>query len=194
MNPFNILQNIIRQRRSIKPTDLNGKKIDSTLIHQLLDLANWAPTHGRTEPWRFVVYENHAVQKFCADHANLYKENTSVEKFTEAKYEKLYHLGDTVSHIIAVYMKRSEGHAIPYEEEFAAVAASIQNILLGAASLDIAVLWSTGGMTHTPAMKNYFSLSSADTILGILYMGYTNLEVKDGKRNIPLADKVDWHS
>ena len=24
-------------------------------VEQLLEAANWAPTHGRTEPWRFVV-------------------------------------------------------------------------------------------------------------------------------------------
>lgn len=26
-----------------------------SVLEQLLDAANWAPTHGRTEPWKFVV-------------------------------------------------------------------------------------------------------------------------------------------
>ena len=26
-----------------------------SVIEQLLEAANWAPTHGRTEPWKFVV-------------------------------------------------------------------------------------------------------------------------------------------
>jgi nitroreductase len=194
MNTFENIRNIIQQRRTVKPADMNGQKIDSALIHQLLELADWAPTHGLTEPWRFIVFENNAVQKFCADHAQLYKSNTSKEKYTEAKYEKLLHLGDTVSHIILVYMKRSEGNTIPVEEEFAAVAAATQNILLGAASLDIAVLWSTGGMTHAPAMKTYFNLATNDTILGLLYMGYSDQPVKKGERNILMADKVDWRS
>lgn len=194
MNAFENIANIIRNRRSTKPSDMNGKKINSSHIHQLLQLADWAPTHGLTEPWRFIVYENEAIQKFCFDHAELYKANTSTDKFTEAKYEKLLHTGDTVSHIILVYMKRSGGNSIPAAEEFAAVAASIQNILLGAASLDIAVLWSTGGMTYHPSMKNYMGLAVDDTILGLLYMGYTDEPLKEGKRNIRLEDKVVWRS
>lgn len=192
MDLFNALRYIIQSRRSTKPTAMNGKKIDPAVIQQLLELANWAPTHGLTEPWRFIVYENEAHQKFCFDHAELYKAHTDPEKFTAAKYDKLLHMADSVSHIILVYMKRSQGNSIPMPEEFAAVAASVQNILLGAASLEIAVLWSTGGMTHHPSMKNYIGLAANDTILGLLYMGYTDEPVKEGKRHIPLEDKVVW--
>lgn len=192
MNTFNTLQKIIQSRRSTSPADMNSKKIDNAVIHQLLELANWAPTHGQTEPWRFIVYENEAKQQFCADHAELYKTNTPPEKFTPAKYEKLLHMGNTLSHIILVYMKRTENSGIPATEEFAAVAASVQNILLGAAALDIAVLWSTGGMTHHFSMKNYVGLATDDNILGLLYMGYTDKPVKEGKRKIPLQNKILW--
>ena len=64
---------------------MNGSKIDNAVIRDLLELANWAPTHGRTEPWRFIVYEGDAKKTFCADHAELYKANTDPEKFTTAK-------------------------------------------------------------------------------------------------------------
>lgn len=192
MNTFNTLSNIIKSRRSIKPADMNSKKIGNSVIQQLLELADWAPTHGQTEPWRFVVYENHAKQKFCFDHAELYKAHTATDKFTTAKYEKLLHLGDTVSHIILVYMKRSMGSNIPVSEEFAAVASAIQNILLGAASIDLAVLWSTGGMAHHAAMQNYIGIAEEDSILGLLYMGYTDEPLKEGKRKIPLGDKIVW--
>lgn len=193
MNSFEILRNVIRNRRSTKPSAMNGRKIDQAVIRELLELANWAPTHALTEPWRFIVYENDAIPKFCSDHAELYKTNSPPEKFTEAKYKNLTHLGDAVSHIIIVYMKRTENTGIPVAEEFAAVAASVQNILLGAASHDIAVLWSTGGMAHHPAMKNYAGVSADDIIVGLLYLGYTDEPVKEGKRNIPMADKVVWN-
>lgn len=192
MDIFNTLCKIIRARRSTKPGDMNSKKIDNTVIQQLLELADWAPTHGQTEPWRFRVYENEAVHTFCFDHAEMYKANTATDKFTKAKYDKLLHTGDLVSHIIVVYMKRTENTGIPVAEEFAAVAAAVQNILLGAAAQDIAVLWSTGGMAHHPAMKNYGGLNADDIIVGLLYLGYTDEPVKEGKRNIPLSDKIEW--
>jgi nitroreductase len=148
MSNFENIHSLIQTRRSIKPADMNGKKIDDNLIKQLLHLADWAPTHARTEPWRFVVFSDEAVQQFCADHAELYKANTPEDKFTTAKYEGLIHTADKASHIIAVYMKRMPEAKIPVIEDIAAVAASIQNILLGAEAAGISVLWSTGGMTH----------------------------------------------
>ena len=68
MNTFESLQKTIQARRSSKPADMNGQKIDNGIIHQLLELADWAPTHGRTEPWRFIVFEDLAKQQFCLDH------------------------------------------------------------------------------------------------------------------------------
>lgn len=29
----------------------------------MLEAANWAPTHGKTEPWRFVVLSEDALQE-----------------------------------------------------------------------------------------------------------------------------------
>ncbi len=173
---------------------MNGKEIDPAIIKQLLELADWAPTHGRTEPWRFIVFEKDGKRQFCQDHADLYRKNTPEENFTQSKYDKLLHLADLTSHIVLVYMKRSTGKSIPASEEFAAVAAATQNILLGAASHELAVLWSTGGMTHHSSMKTYLGLSDEDVIMGLLYMGYSDLPTKEGKRNIPLEDKTTWKS
>ena len=32
------------------------------MIEQLLEAANWAPTHGKTEPWRWVVLSEDGLQ------------------------------------------------------------------------------------------------------------------------------------
>lgn len=194
MTPFNTLQSIIQNRRSTKPADMNGKKIDNTLIHRLLQAADWAPTHGRTEPWRFIVYENEAKQEFCAGHANLYKINTDPEKFNQGKYDNLFHQADTLSHIILVYLKRTLTNSIPVLEEVAAVAAATQNILLAAEALHIAALWSTGGMTHHPSLKNFLQLGEEDIVMGLICLGYTDLPAKEGRRGIPLENKVSWRS
>lgn len=193
MNDFRTLKHIIETRRSTKPALMNGKQIDDSLIWQLLELADWAPTHAHTEPARFFVYSGEAKKQFCFDHAELYKANTPEDKFTTATYEKQLHMGDTLSHIIAIIMKRGDNPKIPALEEIASVAASVQNMLLGAATLGIAALWSTGGMTHHPAMKKYLGLGEHDIVMGLLYLGYTDEEPsKEGKRIIPLAEKVSW--
>jgi nitroreductase len=171
---------------------MNGKKIDDALIYQLLELGNWAPTHAHTEPWRFIVFANNAVQQFCKEHAELYKQHISPEKFETAKYEKTLHNGDKASHIIAVYMKRGNNPKITVMEEVCAAAAAVQNILLGAEALNIAALWSTGGLTFHPAMKSYFKLKDDDHMISLLYLGYADDAPKTGTRIMPLSDKIDW--
>lgn len=191
---FEILEAIIKNRRSCKPAIMNGKKIDDKIIHQLLQLADYAPTHAHTEPWRFIVFANEAVKRFCKDHAELYKTNTPTEKFETPKYEKLLHNGDNCSHIIAVYMKRGINPKITKVEEMCAVAASVQNILLGASTLNIAALWSTGGLTFHPAMKEYFGLNEEDQMISLLYLGYSDKPPKKGERVVPLEEKIKWIS
>ncbi len=86
---FATISNIIQTRRTIKPNMMNGQKAPNSHITALLELADWAPTHGFTEPWRFIVYENPA--EFCQQHADLYKQNTSVDDFNETVYANFQH-------------------------------------------------------------------------------------------------------
>lgn len=194
MNTFETLQSIIQFRRSTKPSDMNGKIIPKEIVEHLLELADWAPTHGQTEPWRFIVFEGTAKNEFCLQHAELYKTNTDPDKFQQVKYDKLLHQGDLVSHSIVVYMKRTQGHTIPVLEEISAVAAAIQNMLLGAAAQGISALWGTGGMTHHPALKKYFSLDKDDVIMAILHLGYSDNITAQGSRKVPMEEKVKWEA
>jgi len=170
---------------------MNGQAISKEHIEQLLQLADWAPNHGNTEPWRFVVYGGDKVKMFCQQHADLYKNNTPVENFMQGTYDKLLHNGDKASHIIVVIMQRGDLPKIPALEEVAAVSAAVQNVLLGATALNIATIWSTGGMTLKPAMKHHFGLREEDHVLGLLYMGYTDVH-PEGRRKIPLENKITW--
>lgn len=192
MNVFETLQQVIRNRRSSKPAQMNSKKIEDGEIQKLIELADWAPTHAHTEPWRFVIYAGEKVQEFCRDHAELYKSITPADKFNTATYEKLLHNGDKASHIIAVIMQRGNNPKITALEEISAVSAAVQNILLGAEALGIAALWSTGGLTYNPALKDYFELQEADQVIGLLYLGYVDDINKQGRRIVPLENKVNW--
>ncbi len=187
---FSTLASIIKNRRSIKPALFNGEKIEDDTVEQLLQLADWAPTHTFSEPWRFVVYSGDALTNFSRDHAELYKANTPGEKFTQAKYDSIIANGEKASHLLVCIMKRSNDK-IPVMEELASVACAVQNILLGAETLAVAALWSTGGMALHPSMKDYFHLQQEDQVMGLLYLGKTN-ETVEGKRKIPLAEKIQW--
>ena len=89
-------------------------------------------------------------------------------------------------------MKRGTNPKIPRLEEISAVACAIQNIWLLASSMQIGMYWGTGGMVHHSAMKSYFSLSEEDEMMGLLFLGYSDLEWPKGRRIVPMEEKVQW--
>ena len=186
---FSAIAGVIKQRRTIKPFMMNGNKIPNEQIQALFELADWAPTHGYTEPWRFVVYAN--ATDFCRSHAELYKANTLPDDFNEGTYNNLASQGDKASHAVIAFMKRGKLPKIPALEEIASTACAVENLLLGATALGVASYWGTGGMTLKPAMKDFLGLSDDDQVMGILYLGYAN-EKPEGRRTIPLSEKISW--
>jgi len=191
-NNFEQIETIIKTRRSISWSKMNGQIIPDETVTRLLALADWAPTHGRTEPWRFFVYGGEALKQFGKTHAGLYWQHTAEDKRQQATYEKLEHNVDKASHLVIAVMKRGVNEKIPQLEEVAAASAAIENILLGATALGIASYWSSGGMTHTHALKEHLHLATDDIIMGLIYLGHTDEPAKDGVRNIPFNEKVKW--
>lgn len=189
---FEQLREVIRSRHTTKATAMNGKSIPDGQIQQLMELADWAPTHGRTEPWRFFIFGSEALKQFGQLHADLYWSHTPEEKRTKAKYNKLIDSAQQASHLIILVMKRSQGGKIPEAEEMAAVAAAAENMLLGATVLGLAVIWSTGGMTYHPSLKKKLGLQEEDRIMGLIYLGYSDEPEKERKRHIPLEEKMVW--
>jgi uncharacterized protein involved in response to NO len=47
--------------------DMNGEQVSDAEVQQILEAANWAPTHGKTEPWRFAVLARSTVQREAFD-------------------------------------------------------------------------------------------------------------------------------
>jgi nitroreductase len=182
---------VIRNRRTVKPQAMNGGLVNDGFISEILQLANYAPSHGLTEPWRFVVFGPATRISFCRKHAGLYQQHTVPAKFEQAKYDKLLHMGDLASHVVVAIMKRGDLPKIPEWEEQAATATAIQNVLLGAEALGIASYWGSGGMAQHQAMKDFLQLRNEDKVMGILYFGYAD-KTPGFTRNIPMDEKVKW--
>jgi len=184
--------NVIKARRTIKPGAMNAQIIPNETIETLLELAHWAPTHAKTEPWRFFVYTGAGLQQFCLDHAEMYKQSVSEDLFMQNKYDGFLNQYKTVSHLVIAVMKRTPMAKIPMLEEYAAVSAAVQNILLAATAMDIANFWCTGGMALKPEMKAFLGLTEEDEVVGMLYLGKTDQEAKEGTRNATVATKTVW--
>ena len=49
---------VIKNRRTIYPENFTGRIVQKDVIEKLLSCAIWAPTHGKTQPWRFKVFQD----------------------------------------------------------------------------------------------------------------------------------------
>ena len=147
MNPTDISE-LIRHRRTIKPITSRGEPnyqdrvIEPSVLDKLLDNANWAPTHGLTEPWRFVIFQGDSRSTLAGFLASTYEEHTAVEDFKLAKLEKIRLYAERATVAIALGMQRHDG-VIPAEEEVIAVACAVQNIQLTATALGLGTFWSS---------------------------------------------------
>jgi len=180
---------LFKTRRSVFPDQyIKGKKIPDDIVMQLLENANWAPTHKRTEPWRFVIFTGEGLKKFAGFQSELYKKNAG-EKFKEAQYEKLSATPLLCSHIIAIGMKRSG--LVPEIEEIEAVACAVQNLFLSVVAYGLGGYWSSGGVTYREEAKSFFGLNEEDKLLGFFYLGYVQTPSVQGTRR-PVSEKIIW--
>lgn len=184
--------NLIKERRTIYPEQFSGRKVHREQVENMLEAANWAPTHGLTEPWRFKVFSGDALKNLMYCIAETYKQITPQNDFAEPKYNRFIKRGELTSYVIAVCMKRQETEKIPEVEEELAVGCAVQNIMLVATAYGIGSFWATGPMAYSEPIRDYLHLTGKDKCLGFIYLGYPDGEWPKGKRNIWL-NKVEWN-
>jgi nitroreductase len=185
------INHLIRHRRSVFPKQFAaGKKVDDVVIKEILTNALWAPNHGQTEPWHFVVFTGEGLQRLAHFQSTLYKD-TAGEKFKQDKYEKLQHTPLLASHVIALCMKRDPAHRHPEVEEIEAVACAVQNIYLSVSAYGLGGYWTTGGVTYNESAKPFFGLGKEDKLLGFFYIGHVAVASTAARRQ-PLEEKMTW--
>ncbi|MDG1897734.1 MAG: nitroreductase [Fuerstiella sp.] len=192
-SPVDVVTKLIESRRSIKPADFSGRRVEDALVWQMLRNANWAPTHGMTEPWRFFVYTDAARIRLGKFLAEIYQTVTPEESFKPAKAAKLISNAERSSHLIVIAMKRQVSEKIPEVEEIEAVACAVQNLHLTATAMGVAGYWSSGKAICSVQLCRHLGLSPGDCILGLFYVGYPGTDWPSGSRS-PVGEKVVWAS
>lgn len=182
---------LIRRRRSIKPDAMSDEPVETWILGNILENANWAPTHGMTEPWRFKVYQGAGREKLAGLLQQVYREITPAEQFKQDKFDSLREKVLQAPVVLVIWMKRSE--RVPEIEEIAAVACAVQNIHLTAAAAGMAGYWSSPAFIYTEAMQTALELRGKDRCLGLFYLGWpkdsANWPV--GRRQ-PIQQKLEW--
>ncbi len=185
------LSQVIRDRRSVKPALLSDRPVARDLIENLLDNANWAPTHGMTEPWRFHVFTGDSRQRLATKLQELYQEHTPVENVRPEKFEKLGKNPLLAPVVIALGMHRDPSGKIHEIEEIAAVACAVQNLHLSASVTGLGGFWSSPPLVYTEGMRTFLGLEPGGVCLGLFYLGWPEGPLPESRRG-PVFEKVTW--
>lgn len=191
MTSSETINHIITTRRTIKPKMMANRDIPLDILQQMLENANWAPTHGMTEPWRFSVFMGTAREKLASFLAETYKAITPVEIFKPNKYEGMRENAMLAPAVIAIGMKRQPSKKISELDEIQAVACAVQNMHLTATAHGLGGFWSTNIAAVSSEMAAYIGLDKEDRALGLFYVGYPKVDWPTGSRQ-PMEDKVRW--
>ncbi len=185
----NLINELIRKRRAVFPPMYAGTPISKETIKIILENANWAPTHKRTEPWRFKVMTGEFLKKLSAFQADFYKTHTPEDKFSEKKYEKTLKKPLQCACVIAICMQRDPSESVPEWEEIAAVSCAVQNMWLTATAYGIGAYWSSPKSMHD--IQKLLDLNDGEHCLGFFYMGNYDGEALPSNRT-SIESKVTW--
>ena len=161
------LKKAIKLRRTLH--SFNQKKVSENVIERAIELANYAPCHRLTFPWRFTQISlpqrkslvKLAIQiKFSGRTID-----STIQDQMNSKFLDPSHL------IVATQILTNDSKR--KLEDYAACACAIQNLLLSLIDDGVGSKWSTGEITtHNDTYKIVGVDPFLEKIIGFIWIGY----------------------
>ena len=165
--PFDSLAELIRARRTNMVVDTEHE-VPVALIEQLCELALWAPNHKRTWPSRFALFTGDGRarlgQAFAADMIDRDFGDETKRTKTLTKYMR--------TPAVLVVGCIADAKPSTHDENRDAVAAGIQNMMLGATALGVATYWGTAPLIDSPRVLELCGFDADTRIINVMYLGW----------------------
>ena len=177
------LSSLVRSRRSNLLID-RDRDVPRGIVTELLELVTWAPNHKRTWPWRLAVITGdtrRVLGERIADVMAAQGDDAPKVEKTRTKYLR--------SPIVVAAGAASGDSPERTAENRYAVAAGIQNFLLGAHAHGLAALWGSPMRGANAAINDVCGFANDTEILGLIYLGWPTGNVEVPERPAP---SVNW--
>ncbi len=186
----------IAHRRSLGIARLSPDPVAPQMIERVLEAANWAPSHGDTEPWRFTVYTGDSRRGLGEAFAEAYRIDSQRDgDFKQSQFdgqrERAWSSPVWISIGMEPALLPNGNWKMTLEEELMAVACAVQNLHLVASAQGLARMWLSKGVFKHPHVAAFTGLSPHARLLGFFILGHPNIPWPDGERR-PLSGKVRW--
>lgn len=194
-----VVAGVVKRRRTNLLMD-RERGVDDALVEELLDLITWAPNHKRTWPWQVAVFtgasraqlgEACAQDLLAAVEANT-SENGAGNAVDDTKLTKTRSKYTRSPVVVAVGQIGFSGNdgAHRVAEDRDAVAAGIQNFLLGATAAGLASYWGSAAHPTGSALLSCCGFQATSRVNALIYLGWPASE-QDAPSRSPLP--VTWH-
>ena len=186
----------IAHRRSLGIARLLPDAVEPRLIDRCLQAADWAPSHGDTEPWRFSVYTGDSRRALGEAFAEAYRFDAErdgdfrPETFA-AQQERAWASPVWISIGVEPALRSDGMLKMTEEEEIMAVACAAQNLHLVASAQGLAGMWLSKGIFRHPHVARSVGLAPHGFLLGFFILGWPAISWPAGERR-PLSEKVRW--
>jgi len=176
-------------RRSFSLKELSPEPINLELIAAMLEAANWAPSHGKTEPWRFVVFSGDARQIVGAAFGAAFRQLNQGLAYNEAgeraQRERVWQAP------VWIALGMQPDPKMPEWEELIAFGSAVQNAQLMASALGLGSKWTSGACATHPLVTEAVGFTPDTQLFGFFYVGRPAIAWPEGRRR-PLSEKVRW--
>ena len=146
----------------------HAREVPLEVVEELCALAVWAPNHKKTWPWRFAVFTGDGRALLGQTMANEMERIGFGDAVKRDKTRTKYLRTPTT----LVVGSAAHDNEVLHAENRDAVAAGIQNVLLGATALGLASFWSTPAVTRPPAVLTLCGFEPDDRLVGVIYLGW----------------------
>lgn len=177
------LADLVTSRRTSMLVD-NDREVPAALVRELCQLATWAPNHKRTWPWRFALFTGDGRARLGEA---MVSDMVAARFGDEGKRHKTLTKYLRTPAILVVGCAPNDNELF-HQENRDAVAAGIQNLLLGATTLGLATFWSSPALTEPPSVLDLCGFDPGDRIVGVIYLGWA-----DGTCGAPERPPVHLH-
>ena len=162
------IENITKRYSALKLTD---PAPDQTALDRMMEAANRAPDHGRLRPWRFIVLQGEARERFGDILVETLKKRDPGVMETMIDRERAKPLRAPM--ILVAVAKTQESKKIPEIEQIVAVGAATQNVMLTAHALGYGAMWRTGDSAYDDNVKKALGLDAASSGHAYTAAGFT---------------------
>jgi nitroreductase len=142
------------------------------LIEALCDLARAAPNHKRTWPWRFTLFTGDGRSALGEAYAGaLIASDAEPAKVAKARVKYLR----APAMLLVGSTSPEPGRVL---EDGYAVAAGVQNLLLGATAAGLASFWSSPPVRDAPEVLDLAGFAEGTQIVALVYLGWPSREAE----------------